>query len=129
MDRSEEESRGEKRSEERSIPSFAVEHPASDPVIVNRVAIADIAVPEVILAETIAAEPVPAAAIPEQSTSTDTAPKPRADKAVRGRKPPLRVYNYALECLLIGVSAWVLVKTQRSTLRYSSPSASRDRVA
>jgi hypothetical protein len=33
-------------------------------------------------------------------------------------KPSRRTYNRALECLLVGVSAWVLIQTQRSASRY-----------
>ncbi len=45
------------------------------------------------------------------------------------RKPARRAYNYALECLLLGVSALVLIKTQRDTFRYRTAHPSSDRVA
>jgi hypothetical protein len=53
----------------------------------------------------------------------------RVNNAVRIRRPSRRAYNYALECLLLGVSAWVLIKTQQSNSRYRSARPSRDRVA
>jgi hypothetical protein len=33
-------------------------------------------------------------------------------------KPSRRTYNRALECVLVGLSAWVLIQTQRSASRY-----------
>jgi hypothetical protein len=65
-----------------------------------------------------AAEPIE----PEQSW---------ASRWMRIPKPTRQTYNYALECLLIGVSAWILIKTQRETLQLRStlPALSRDRVA
>lgn len=39
-------------------------------------------------------------------------------KAIGLRKPSRRIYNYAFECLLLGVSAVVLIKTQRGVMRY-----------
>lgn len=54
-----------------------------------------------------------------------------ASRWMRIPKPSRQTYNYALECLLIGVSAWILIKTQRETLQLRStlPAPSRDRVA
>ncbi len=128
VERPGEESQEEERVE-RSVSGLDFKHAGSNHVVIDRVAIAEIAVPEAILANTIVAEPLLAVAMPKQSEIKDVSARPRMDKTARSRKPPRRVYNYALECLLIGVSAWVLVKTQRSTLRYSSRPSSRDRVA
>jgi len=46
-------------------------------------------------------------------------------------RPTRRAYGYAFECILIGISAWALVKTQRSTQKYKAlpASTSRGRVA
>ena len=76
-----------------------------------------------------AASPAPATSDwPEESI--DEAPT-WASRWARFPKPSRQTYNYALECLLIGVSAWVLIKTQRETLRQqpAQTSSSRDRVA
>lgn len=52
-----------------------------------------------------------------------------ASRWARFRKPSRRTYNYALECALLGVSAWVLIRTQRSMVRNRSLMASQNRVA
>lgn len=51
------------------------------------------------------------------------------EEGSRVQKSSRRTYNYALECLLLGISAWVLIKTQQSNLRYRLPRAHQDRVA
>lgn len=53
----------------------------------------------------------------------------RASKWARFPKPTRQAYNYAFECLLIGVSAWVLFKTQRDTFHSAAAALSRNRVA
>lgn len=78
-------------------------------------------------AKTILSEPVTAIALrPTVSDEQTWGPQ-----WARFPKPTRQTYNYALECLLIGVSAWVLIKTQRDTLHSKSrpASTSRNRVA
>ncbi|MEO6829212.1 MAG: hypothetical protein ABI164_05340, partial [Acidobacteriaceae bacterium] len=53
----------------------------------------------------------------------------RTSKWGRFPKPTRQAYNYAFECLLIGVSAWVLFKTQRDTFHFAASALSRNRVA
>lgn len=61
--------------------------------------------------------PIVQAPIPN-STPKKVANLLPAKKALRMRKPSRRAYNYAFECLLLGVSAVVLIKTQRGVQRY-----------
>ncbi len=44
-------------------------------------------------------------------------------------RPSRQTYQYALECLLLGVSAWVLIKTQQSNMKYRLQQSSQGRVA
>ena len=76
-------------------------------------------------AKPIEARPLFATPLPSivQAPTPIAAPKKVANllparKAIRMRKPSRRVYNYAFECLLLGVSALVLIKTQRGVMRY-----------
>lgn len=59
---------------------------------------------------------------PEPPARPEARPERKRSKAVP------RAYHHALECLLLGVSIFVLVRTQRSTARYRS-SQSADQVA
>jgi hypothetical protein len=81
-------------------------------------------------------EPVMAAYVPppipswaEKLADEDDSEQPQANKWKRFRNPSRQKYNYALECLLLGVSAWVLIRTQRGTLRYRLSQTASDRVA
>lgn len=79
------------------------------------------------------AEPVQPAAVPSMpdfaAARTFETPEPRKLFGIRMPRPSRRTYNYALECLLLGVSAWVLIQTQRSNMQQSIPQPSHDRVA
>jgi hypothetical protein len=80
-----------------------------------------------VAAEEIALVPnAPIVAVAEEAVETGPAEAPRA---VSFRKSSRRTYNYALECVLLGVSAWVLIQTQRSNMQHRQPHHSSDRVA
>jgi hypothetical protein len=55
--------------------------------------------------------------------------EPLSGEILQARRATTPAYTYFLEVLLIGVSAAVLVRTQRSTSRYCLEQASRGRVA
>ncbi len=105
-----------------------------EPFILENVAM-ESAVIESAPAKTIVAEPVIAAALPVAISTQATEPvepgNSWASKWARFPKPTRQTYNYALECLLIGISAYALIKTQRETQRFKAApaAASRDRVA
>lgn len=61
-----------------------------------------------------------------ETGASEPIPAPRRS---RRAQPSRRGYNYALECMLIGVSAWVLIKTQRGATQYRSAHPSHHRVA
>lgn len=61
--------------------------------------------------------------------SSASAEEPRSGEIMRTRRTTTPAYTYFLEVLLIGVSAVVLVQTQRSTSRYRMAQPSRERVA
>lgn len=108
---------------------------------------AESVVPEVVSPETITAattwttaiveeESVMAAYVPpaipswaEKLADEDDFEQPQTNNWTRFRNPSRQKYNYALECLLLGVSAWVLLRTQRGTLRYRLSQTASDRVA
>ncbi len=114
---------------------------AEIPVPVIQVAYADpdFSVAEPVMPKAVAA-PIPPQIVPEKTIDakplfpTPLAPITQAQvpnpatkksanllpvrKALGMRKPSRRAYNYAFECLLLGVSAVVLIKTQRGVLRY-----------
>lgn len=73
-------------------------------------------------AETAASE-MPASATPTAEMPVAEIPETVTQAGTR------RSYNYALECLLLGLSAWILIQTQRDTLRVRAGHSSRDRVA
>ncbi len=91
------------------------------------------AMPAVVLevAEPLGSIPAPQAYTegPEEPLAQKTSALSRLSHAVRSHKPSRRTYNYALECALLGVSAWVLIKTQQGTLHEGSWESSRGRVA
>ena len=105
-----------------------------EPLILESIAM-ESAVIEGTPAKTIVAEPVIAAALPAAISTEAAEPvEPEnswASKWARFPKPTRQTYNYALECLLIGISAYALIKTQRETQRFKAAptTASRDRVA
>jgi hypothetical protein len=134
VEQPEEESLEDIRAEERSIPESDAEYVGSRLVTAN-LTMAETALPIAVPATTIVAEPIPAIgpsmAFPmeEKPANQNVCARPHTNNAAGIRKPSRRAYNYALECLLLGVTAWVLIKTQQSTSRYSSRRSSRDRVA
>jgi hypothetical protein len=77
--------------------------------------------------ETAACE-TPASEMPASATPTAEVPVAEIPETVT-QAGPRRSYNYALECLLLGLSAWILIQTQRDTLRVRAGHSSRDRVA
>jgi len=95
----------------------------------------EIEIPEVVAFEAAPIEPEPIAV--EQTISspitdvqeTSTFSAAEEPHTQRFRMPSRKTYNYALECLLLGVSAWVLIQTQRSNMQQRIPHSSRDRVA
>lgn len=103
-------------------------------------AVEEIEVSPVIIAETTqieVASPVPVHSVPSASiedshpilTAPETSEPSEPSRPFRFRKPSRQAYNYALECLLIGISAWVLIQTQRSNMQQRVPNSSRNRVA
>ncbi len=75
---------------------------------------------------------VSASALPawiEEPMTEDICEQPAQSFWARFPKPTRQTYNYALECALLGVSALVLIQTQRGALRYRSAQPSRERVA
>lgn len=95
----------------------------------------EIELPELVTAQTAQIETEPIVLGQTMSSSTvavqetsniSAAEEPQTH---RFRKPSRKTYNYALECLLLGVSAWVLIQTQRSNMQQRMPHSSRDRVA
>jgi hypothetical protein len=61
--------------------------------------------------------------------SSDVAAQPKTKRNGRFMKHLPHGYNYLLEGLLLGVSVFVLVRTQRSTWRYQRSLQSSDQVA
>ena len=61
--------------------------------------------------------------------SSDVAAQPETKRNGRFMKHLPHGYNYLLEGLLLGVSVFVLVRTQRSTWRYQRSLQSSDQVA
>lgn len=77
-----------------------------------------------VAAEKIAPAPIaPAVMAGAEPIEVEAVEAPRLS---RFRKPSRRTYNYALECLLLGISAWVLIQTQRSNMQHRQPQRSRD---
>lgn len=98
-----------------------------DEPLVLEAATTQATVPEMIAA----IEPAPSATNvrPEELAEEEIAESPRTGMWSRFPKPTRQTYNYALECVLIGVSAWVLIQTQRDALRQRSAQPSHGRVA
>ncbi|HWF66104.1 MAG TPA: hypothetical protein VN670_02295 [Acidobacteriaceae bacterium] len=97
----------------------------------------EIEVSPVIIAETTqieVASPVPVHSVPSAPIEDShpiltTSETSEPSRPFHFHKPSRRAYSYALECLLIGVSAWVLIQTQRSNMQQRVPNSSRNRVA
>ena len=104
--------------------AYAAPNPIeAEPVFARAVAVP--VIPQVDPVKTIDAEPLFAEPLPPIQQARIEKPVVKkatnllpAKKAIRMRKPSRRAYNYAFECLLLGVSAVVLIKTQRGVLRY-----------
>src|SRR6185437_7100861 len=97
----------------------------------------EIEVSPVIIAETTqieVASPVPVHSVPSAPIEDSppiltTSETSEPSRPFHFHQPSRRAYRYALECLLIGVSAWVLIQTQRSNMQQRVPNSSRNRVA
>jgi len=92
----------------------------------------EVEISEQIIAET--AQPLPSSATSVQPISSSNAEdleivSESEQDIFRFRKPSPRTYNYAFECLLLGISAWVLIQTQRSNMQPRASHSSQDRVA
>jgi hypothetical protein len=123
------------------LSSLESEYAGSDPVVDETVVhetiveTAEVTISEAVLVETIVTEPVIATPSPliadfnDEPADASGFERPWVPKWARFHKPSRQTYNYALECVLLGVSAWVLIRTQRSTLRLRAPQSARDRVA
>ncbi|HZC43297.1 MAG TPA: hypothetical protein VE195_03925 [Acidobacteriaceae bacterium] len=68
-------------------------------------------------------------ALPQTDVIVEAAAKPEIKRAGRFMKHLPQGYNYMLEGLLLGVSVFVLIRTQRSTWRYQRSLRSSDQVA
>jgi hypothetical protein len=65
----------------------------------------------------------------EEDELPEIAEPPQKSKWSWLPKPTRQTYNYALECALLGVSAWLLIRTQQDAMRNRSTQSSRNRVA
>lgn len=107
---------------ENELPAAA--HPAvAEPVVVQAQAAAFLSLP------TALEFPGVRAAFPQEPEVAPAPGKAKTSKWARFPKPSRRAYNYAIECALLGVSAWVLIRTQRSMERNRMLLASQNRVA
>src|SRR5665213_964167 len=119
VERTEEEALTEMSSAKMTMPDIDAGYTGWSPLIidepvVNRPAMAETQMSEAVSERAIIAEPVLAASMPpmtpyltEIPTDNNPTERPRTNRWLRLHKPSRRTYNYALECLLIGVSAWV----------------------
>jgi|GEM_PF-6129169 len=132
-ERAEDESQEELSSAQVMDPIDEIENFASIPVVVDDPLAREVL--EEAAAENMVSEPAMAESfspMPPAWTAAPVEPKRGwAGKFARFPRPTRRAYGYAFECLLIGISAWALVKTQRSTQKYKAlpASTSRGRVA
>lgn len=93
----------------------------------------EVEISELTIGETAASQPSSAAFVQAMSPlpvdNLEIVSESEEQDTFRFRKPSRRTYNYALECLLLGISAWVLIQTQRTNMQQRVSHSSRDRVA